>query len=326
MKLFPESLLRRAMLVTLSAFAAAGGVAQAQEAYPTRNVTIIVPFTAGSQPDILARALAEQLSKALGKPFVVLNRDGAAGVIGVDAVARSKADGYTLGFGPQGQFTIQPAVRKDLKYKITDFQFLCQTNSSQLVVAASAKSPYNSMAELIDAARKSPGKITFASPGQATGPHLAAESIALDAGVKMLHVPFRSVGDMQAQILGGAVDFFVTSPAFLTARKDTKGFAAVANNRIAALPNLPTLKEQGFKRSTLEGFIGLFAPKGIPEAASAALEKACPGAVASDAFKNAAEKVVTPAHYADSKEYTSVIMQDQKTMGDLISALKIQPE
>lgn len=326
MKTRSRSFLPRSLLVSLAVLAAVGGTAQAQDSYPSRTVTIIVPFTAGSQPDILARALAEQMAKAMGQAVVVTNRDGAAGVIGVDAVARSKPDGYTLGFGPQGQFTIQPAVRKDLKYKITDFQFICQTNSSQLVVATSAKSPYNTLTELLDAARKSPGKITFASPGQSTGPHLAAESIALEAGVKLLHVPFRSVGEMQTQILSGAVDFFVTSPAFVTTRKDTRGLAAVANQRIAGLPNLSTLKEQGFKRSTLEGFIGLFAPHDIPEAATAALRKACPGAVASEPFKQAAEKMLTPAHYADAPAYTATIMQDQKTMGDLVKALGIRPE
>ncbi len=326
MKFLTQTSVRRALLGLVSALAAGGGAALAQEAYPARSVTIIVPFTAGSLPDVLARALSEQLSKAMGQPFVVANRDGAGGVIGVEGVARSKPDGYTLGFGPQGQFTIQPGVRKDLKYKTADFEFLCQTNSSYLVVAVGARSPYNSLAELLDAARKSPGKISFGSPGTATGPHLVAESIALEAGVKFLHVPFRSAGDMLTQVLGGTVDFVVTSPGFVTTRKDTKGFAVVAHERLATNPGIPTLNDLGFKRSTLPGFIGLYAPQGMPQVASDALRKACTGAVGSEAFKLVSEKVATPAFHADGPIYSATIKQDLKTMGDLLSAVGIQPE
>jgi tripartite-type tricarboxylate transporter receptor subunit TctC len=298
----------------------------AQEAYPARPVTIIIPFTAGSQPDILARALAEHFTKTLGQAFVIANRDGAAGVIGVEALSQAKPDGYTLGYGPQGQFTIQPNLRKNLKYKVDDFEFLCQSNSGMFVVAAGPGSPYNSLAELLEAARKSPGKISFASAGHATGPHLIAESIALEAGVKLNHIPFRSVGDMYTQVIGGQVDFMVTTPVFLTTRKDVKGFAVVADQRLAANPGIPLLKDLGFKRSSLPGYIGLYAPKGLPTATSAALRKACPGAVESDVFKSASEKTATPVFYADAPGYTASIQQDVKYMADLLATLGIKPE
>lgn len=320
------SLTRRMLLLPVVALVAAGGVAMAQEAYPARPVTVIVPFSAGSQIDILGRALTEHMAKALGQPFVISNREGAAGVIGVEALAQSKPDGYTVGYGPQGQFTIQPNLRKNLKYKPDDFEFLCQTNAGMFVVAAGPNSPYNSLAELLDAARKAPGKISFASAGHATGPHLIAESIALEAGVKLNHIPFRSVGDMYTQVIGGAVDFMVTTPVFLTTRKDVKGFAVVADQRLAANPGIPLLKDLGFKRSTLPGFIGLYAPKGMPAAASAALRKACPGAVESEGFKSAGEKTATPVFYADSPAYTASLQQDVKYMADLLAALGIKPE
>lgn len=298
----------------------------AQEAYPVRPVTIIIPFTAGSQPDILARAMAEHFTKTLGQAFVIANRDGAAGVIGVEALSQAKPDGYTLGYGPQGQFTIQPNLRKNLKYKVDDFEFLCQSNSGMFVVAAGPGSPYNSLAELLEAARKSPGKISFASAGHASGPHLIAESIALEAGVKLNHIPFRSVGDMYTQVIGGQVDFMVTTPVFLTTRKDVKGLAVVADQRLAANPGIPLLKDLGFKRSSLPGYIGLYAPKGLLAAASAALRKACPGAVESDAFKSASEKTATPVFYSDAPGYTASIQQDVKYMANLLATLGIKPE
>ena len=317
---------RRALVGLLAASICWCTTARAQEAYPTRPVTIIIPFTAGSQPDILARALAEHFTKALGQSFVILNRDGAAGVIGVEALSQSKPDGYTLGYGPQGQFTIQPNLRKNMRYKVEDFEFICQSNTGAFAVVAGPTSPYNSLAELIEAARKSPGKISFASAGHATGPHLIAESLALEAGVKFNHIPFRSVGDMYTQVLGGQIDFAVTTPIFLTSRKDAKGFAVVADRRLASSPNVPLLKELGFKRSTLPGYLGLYAPKGLPPAASAALRKACPAAVDSEAFKQASEKTATPLLYADTPEYTANIVGDARYMAELLNTLGIKPE
>ena len=175
---------RRVLAGLLAATVTWCSSANAQDVYPSRPVTIIIPFTAGSQPDILARALAEHFTKVLGQSFVILNRDGAAGVIGVEALSQSKPDGYTLGYGPQGQFTIQPNLRKNMRYKVEDFEFICQSNTGAFAVVAGPTSPYNSLAELIEAARKSPGKISFASAGHATGPHLIGESLALEAGVK----------------------------------------------------------------------------------------------------------------------------------------------
>ncbi len=300
--------------------------AQTQEIYPVRPVTVIVPFTAGSQPDILARTLAEHMSRTLGQPFVILNRDGAGGVIGVEAVSLSKADGYTIGFGPQGQFSIQPQVRKNLKYKADDFEFLCQSNTGMFVIVAGPNSPYNTLAELIDAARKAPGKISFASSGHASGPHLIAESVALEMGVKFNHIPYRNIGDMYTQVIGGAVDFAVTTPTFLATRKDVKAFGLIADQRLPANPSVPTLKELGFKRSTLPGYIGFYAPRGMPVSASAALRKACPAAVESDGFKSAADKIGTPVSYADSTAYSANVQQDIKYMAELITILGIKPE
>ncbi len=318
--------LRRTLVGLLAATLAWCGTASAQEAYPSRPVTIIIPFTAGSQPDILARAMAEHFTKALGQSFVILNRDGAAGVIGVEALSQSKPDGYTLGYGPQGQFTIQPNLRKGLKYKLDDFEFICQSNTGAFVVAAGPSSPYNSLAELIEAAKKSPGKISFASAGHATGPHLIGESIGLEAGVKFNHIPFRNIGDMYTQVLGGQIDFAVTTPIFLTSRKDARGFAVVADRRLPSNPNVPLLKELGFKRSTLPGYLGLYAPKGLPPAASAALRKACPAAVDSEVFKQASEKAATPLLYADAPEYTANIVADARYMTELLNTLGIKPE
>jgi tripartite-type tricarboxylate transporter receptor subunit TctC len=302
------------------------GLALAQPAYPIKPVQLVVPFATGSQVDLLVRTLSDQLSKSLNQPFVVVNRDGAGGILAVASVAQANPDGYTLGYGTQGPFTIQPLLRKDLRYKISEFDFICQTNSGSLVVAVGPKSPFRSLRELIDAARKAPGSLSFASVGVGTGPHLVAEAIALEGNVKFTHVPYRAVADMTAQFVNGTVDFIVTTPILLTSRKDVRALAVAGTQRLAAHPEIPMLSELDFKRSSVPAFLGLFAPKGMPAAAMSVLRSACPGAASAEAFKKASDSIATPVEYADSPSYTQNVMQDQRHMADLINALGIKPE
>ena len=312
-------------LVTGALIAFAGACA-AQDLYPGRALSMIVPFSAGSQPDLLGRALAEGLGKALGQPIAVVNKEGAGGIIGVGAVAQSRPDGYTIGFGPQGQFSIQPHIRKDLSYKLDSFEFLCQSNGGIFVVVVGPKSPHNTLAELIEAARKAPGKTNFGSPGHATGPPLIGESIARESGVTLTHVPFRSVGDMYAQTVNGTVDFIVTTPTVLASGLGMKPLALLADERLAKYPAVPLLSELGFKRSNLPGYIGVYAPKGIPAQASSALRKACTQAVEAPGFKAASERIATPVRYADGPAYAAGIAEDSRSMGELLTTLGVKTE
>ena len=259
--------------------------AQAQETYPARPVTVIVPLTAGSQLDILARGLVDGMSKLTSQPILVVNRDGAAPTIGVGAVARSKPDGYTLGFGADGAFVIQPFLRNDLNYKIDEFEFICQTNNTMLVFMVGPKSPYQSVADLIEAARKSPGKLNYGTVGHATSFHLLAESVALETGVKWNHVPFRAVGDMVSQTLNGTLDFTVSVPNTLNAGGGTiRGLGITGDGKVANIPPVPLLRDMGFKYSAPPSVIGLYAPKGIPADSLAWLRNACSRAVESPGF------------------------------------------
>jgi tripartite-type tricarboxylate transporter receptor subunit TctC len=317
----------RPVLYCLSALALAFVAAPsiAQDNYPARPVTLVVPFAAGSQVDLLVRTLSEQFSKSLNQPFVVQNRDGAGGIIAVASVAHARPDGYTLGYGTQGPFTIQPNLRKDLQYKLADFDFVCQTNSGSLIVAVGPKSAYRSLRELIEAARKAPGKLTFASPGMGTGPHLVAAAIALEANVKFTHVPFRSIPDMTSQFLNGTVDFVVTTPILLN-NKEVRALAVAGTQRLKTHPDIPLLSELNFKRSSVPAYLGLFAPKGTPAAALSVLQQACPGVANSEAFRKASDSIASPVEYADSAQYTQNVVQDQRFMAELISAVGIKAE
>jgi tripartite-type tricarboxylate transporter receptor subunit TctC len=304
---------------------ASAGQASGQE-FPSRPVTIIVPMSAGGQADILGRTLAEQMGRTLQQSVVVLNRDGAAGTVGVGAVKNAPPDGHTIGFGSQGPFSVQPQLRKSLPYSLEDFEFICQTNTLVLVLATSPKSPFTSLKELVDAARKAPGTVTMGSIGVGSGPHLIGEGIASEAGVKFNHIPFRSIGDLNTQLIAGGIDATVTTPALLASQKTVRALAVSGDHRLPSHPEVPLLKELGYRRGAVPGFLGVYAPKGIPPAALARLRQACSVAVQSEAFVTASERLNSPAQHADGGAYAQSVREDRKTMGDLIQALGIQPE
>ena len=301
--------------------AALTGVATAQDTYPSKPVTIVVGQSPGGPADLLIRSLSGQLSQSLKQPVVVLNRDGAAGTIAVEAVKRAAPDGYTLGFGTQGPFTVQPHLRKVMLYSADDFEFVCQTNNFVTVVAVSLNSRYQTLRELVDAARKAPGTITLGSVGIGSGPHILGEGIALDAGVKFNHIPFRSPVELNAQIIGGTIDFTVTTP-----RSDLRPLAAVGGARLGILPDVPSLKELGYKRGQVPGFTGIFASKGVPATALALVRQACAAAVNSETFKTVSERIVAPRQYADSTEYTENIKLDMRSMTEILGAMGVKPE
>lgn len=313
-------------VIGAAVLALVASAAGAQTTYPERAITLVVPYTAGSQPDILARALADGMAKQLGQSIVIQNRDGASGMIAVESVARASADGYTVGFGPQGQFTVQPHLRKDMRYSMDDFTFVCRTNTSNFVLVAGPNSPFNSLDDLIAAARKSPGKLTFASGGQATGPHLIAESLALEADVKFTHVPFRNVGNMYAQTIAGEVDFLVTTPTILGMHEGIKTLAVIGDQPLSTHPKLPLMKDLGYPKVSFPGIVGLYANKDIPAPARNALEGACEQAAKSDLFVQTSNKLATPVWYENSAKYTEVMRQDSDTMRGLLKTLGIEAQ
>lgn len=316
---------RRRLTTLLAGFVT---LAAAQDDYPSRQISVIVPFSAGSQPDILGRAFAESFSRIAGQPVVVVNKEGAAGTIATETVARSRPDGYTLGFGPPGQFTIQPHLRRDLGYSVDGFEFLCQTNTAQFVVATGPNSPYQTLAQLIDAARAAPGKINFGTAGHATGPHLVAESIASEAGVKFSNVPFKNVGDMYVQVLNGTLDFIATTTAALSAGRGMRGLVVIGDARLPSHPEIPLLQETGFKRSRFPGLmvLGVYAPKGIPARTAGFIRAACPKSLDNPLAKAAAEKTGSPIAYADAPTYTASITQDARVVGDLLEKLGVKAQ
>ncbi|MBL8381741.1 MAG: tripartite tricarboxylate transporter substrate binding protein [Burkholderiales bacterium] len=317
-------MIRSSAVVVLAALAT--GPVSAQDSYPARPINIVVPFTAGAQPDILARAFADGLARLAGQATVVINRDGASGTIAVESVARAAADGYTLGFGPAGQFTLQPHIRRDLGYRFDSFEFLCQTNASGMVIAVGPNSPHTTLAQLIEAARKAPGRLNFGSAGHATVPHLIAESIAVAAGVQFTHVPFKNIGDMYVQAVNGTLDFISSTPTALGSARGMRGLAVTHESRLAGHPDVPTLRELGFAQVSSPGLsaLGVYAPRGIPAAAVAFLRGACPKALDTPAARAAAEKTQTPITYQDGPAYAASLARDVGRLGELLATVGLK--
>lgn len=269
-----HSIPRRTINIALAASALCfycGVNAQTQSEYPNRPVTLIVPFPAGGVTDVVARELADGLSKSFGHAFVVENRAGAAGNIGTQAVARSKADGYTLGVLAVSSISIAPYVYRAPGFSVEkDFVPIALLVKTPGVILANSKAPYNSVQELVAYAKRKPGSITYASVGVGSLPHLAAEMFARAAEVRITHVPYKGAGPAMSDLLGGHVDLSFES-SLVTAVQNLgsgriKALGITGRDRVDVLPDIPTLVESGFRGFEVEGWFGLFGPSGLTKA------------------------------------------------------------
>jgi tripartite-type tricarboxylate transporter receptor subunit TctC len=237
------------------------------QTYPSRQITLIVPFAAGGSNDVVGRAIGKKLSEAWGQPVVVENRPGAGGMIGTSAVAAAAADGYTL-LLVSSTFTINPAIKKNMPFDtIKDFTPVAFIARSPLLLVASKQLPVKSARELLDLARSKPGQITYASAGLGSINQIAAELIALSAGAKFMHVPYKGGAPALNDLVGGHVDIYVSSlPQVLQLARDgqARALAVTSAKRTALLPDVPTLAEAGIAGVDLWSWWGIVGPAGMP--------------------------------------------------------------
>ncbi|CAM4049446.1 ABC transporter substrate-binding protein [Bordetella tumbae] len=301
------------------ALAIAPQVVSAQQAnYPSKPITMIVPFGPGGTSDIMARILAKHLSATLPATIVVENKAGAGGAIGMTQLKRSAADGYTVGLSVIGPEVLQPAIRKT-GYTYQDFDHVCATYSVPLMMMVTEDSPFRSVSDVIAYAKENPGKLTYGSSGHGTLLHLAMEMLMDQAGATALHVPYKSSGEMVTDLMGKQIMVFNETPT-VSKRYKLRPLAVFSDTRLAGYPDVPTIKEAGWSiNASIWG--GLIAPKGLPKEAIGALENACQTALKSDAYRADVEPLDTPAYYMDSQAFAA-FAQDQFNMyGDLINRL-----
>jgi tripartite-type tricarboxylate transporter receptor subunit TctC len=240
------------------------------QAYPSKPVKVIVAFAAGSATDILARVMAEHLSKSLGQPFVVENKPGAGGIPGTEQAKNAPPDGYTLTMCPSGPFGINPAIYSKLPYDpIRDFEPIGNIGFTPQTIAVGAQQPYKSLKELVAAAKARPGEIAYGSLGVGSTSHLTMEAFASAAGIKLNHIPFKGSGEAQAQLIGGQIPMMSDTVPGLRAQilaGKIRPLGVAIPQRSPFLPDVPTIAEQGYPGFESVGWIGLAAPAKTPTA------------------------------------------------------------
>ncbi|MGV3634562.1 MAG: Bug family tripartite tricarboxylate transporter substrate binding protein [Pseudorhodoplanes sp.] len=284
--------------------------------YPSRNIEVIVPFPAGANTDLASRPLAEALSKVLGQAVVVANKDGAAGTIGTAQVASAKPDGYTLGFSAMGVVTAQPHLRDDLRYNAASFDYICQVTDVIVVASVSNDSPHKSFKDLVAYIRANPEKVTYGHPGPGTVPNLLMLYLANENGLKLTAVPFRGDALGFNALLGNHIDVLMSADATVSG-KNVRTLAAFSDERVAAMPDVPTTRELGLGT----GFgtpNGLFAPKGLPPEVLAKLRSACATAMKSEATLEALKKARHNVRFLDGPAFAERVSRDSDTIGALI--------
>lgn len=256
------------------AFAAAtvcvsGGVACAAADYPARVVTIVVPYAPGGPTDTAGRILAQGLQEETGGNFIVENAPGAGATVGSAKVARAKPDGYTILWGGKSTHAIAPHLRPDLPYDpFKSFEPVALVGSQPYIVTVSAKSSYKTIADLIAKGKAKPGVLNYSSPGQGSAPHLATELFLSGTGMQARHIPYKGGAPAMMAVLAGDVDFYLDTPTLPKAQAEAgkaRLLATSSAERLASLPDVPTLKESGYEPLVMKTWFGLFVPAGTPD-------------------------------------------------------------
>lgn len=278
-------------LVAAAAVLAAPAVAwaQPQQGYPERPIKLIVPFAPGGATDILGRLLATALGERLGQPMVVENRAGAGTVVGASIVAKAPADGYTLLLGANTTFTLNPAIRNNLPYDpLRSFTQLGLVADMGLLLVAHNDTPGSTLKDAIAQTKEAPEKFSYGSYGTGSSVHFGGEVLKSTTGARMLHVPFNGSAPNLTALMGGqvqfAVDTVVASTPLIKAGK-IKPIVALGAQRLALLPNVPTVAESGYPGFDMGSWFAFVGPAGLPATVQGRLEKALADTMASAEFR-----------------------------------------
>ncbi|HET7730474.1 MAG TPA: tripartite tricarboxylate transporter substrate binding protein [Usitatibacter sp.] len=264
---------RRILAAALAAglaFGFASGFAAAQDAYPSKPIRLVVPFPPAGGTDVLSRAIAQAITNNTRWTFIIDNKPGAGGNIGLEAAAKAAPDGYTIAMGQTANLAVNPALYSSMPFDpLKDFTPVALLSSQPLILVVASNSPYRTLQELVDAAKASPGKINMASSSNGTIGHIGGELFQRRAGIRMTHVPYKGAGPVVADLLGGNVDcFFGNTQAVggLVTSGRLRALAVTSPQRLGNFPNVPTVAESGYPGFEAATWSGLVAPAGTPRA------------------------------------------------------------
>lgn len=296
----------------------------AQEKYPSREIQLVLATAPGGVVDTSVRLMKDGLEKELGVPIVITNRPGAGGATGTHYLIKSKPDGYTIGSLASRDAVIVPASIPNLPYKYTDLDPLCKYASNPTVIICKGDAPWKTMADLVADAKKRPGKITYGATTSSVS-YFLMEMFLRAAGIKMLHVPLKDAGVTTTRILGGNLDIGVSSPVAVLGHLKTgtiRGLAIVTAERDIAFPQIPTLKEMGYREPFIDLYNGFFAPRGLPGPIRETLVKALEKTLNDPALKKKLEEVSLILEYLPSKAFAKQIEDQYHQIVELTKASK----
>jgi tripartite-type tricarboxylate transporter receptor subunit TctC len=299
--------------------------------YPIRPVRLVVPFPPGGAGDFQARTLAPGLSEQLRQPIVIDNRAGANGVVAIELVARSAADGYTLLLGYMSALTINPILYSKLSYdSINDFSPISMLSRTTLALIANPSFPAASLKELIALARSSPGRISYGSPGIGNANHLAGELLKSMTGVELVHVPYKGAAPVMMSVMGGQVPIaFVTVTAALPHVRagKLKALVVTSKRRSSAMPDIPTVSEAGLPGlEQANGWFGILAPARTPKTALSRLNREIVRAMGAPEIHGRFVGQGLEPVTSTPDQFTTLIKSDLANWAGIIKRAGIQPE
>jgi tripartite-type tricarboxylate transporter receptor subunit TctC len=318
-------MLRRSLLAAAALSALPWAAAQAP-AWPSRPITLIVPFPPGGLADIVARPVAEALARDLGQPVVIDNKPGAGGGIGMGLAAKSKPVGHTL-LMALSSLTVLPEADVILgrapMFSLQDLRPVARYTADPTVLAVRADSPWKSVKDFIDEAKRRPGAINYGSSGNYGTMHVPMEILAQEAGVKLTHVPFTGAGPAVLALLGGQIQAVSTGPATVLQHVKAGKLRVLGHwgtGALASLPDVPALKDTGFNAEYAQ-WSGLFVPSGVPDAIVQRLRSAARNAAQDARVREVIQGAGSPILYQDMPEFERYVQADARRMADVVKRI-----
>jgi tripartite-type tricarboxylate transporter receptor subunit TctC len=319
---------RSALFTTLvpALLLSAAGLCAAQSAFPSRPITMIVPFPPGGLADIVARPVAEAMSRDLGQAVVIENKAGAGGGIGMAFAAKAPADGHTVLMSLSSLTVIPEAdvlLGRAPMYALSALRPIARYTADPTVLAVRADSPWKTAKDFVDDAKRRPGAINYGSSGNYGTMHVPMEILAQNAGIKMTHVPFTGAAPAVAALLGGQIDAVSSGPATVLQHVKAGKLRVLAhwgNARLDAMPDVPALKEAGFNAEYAQ-WSGLFIPAGTPEPVAQRLRAAAKAAAQDAKVKEVIQNAGSPVLYQDTPDFEQYVQADAKRMAEVVKRI-----
>lgn len=310
-------------ILVAAALAVAAGLAAGQAAFPSKPVTMVVPFPPGGLADTVGRPVAEAMSRELGQPVVIENRGGAGGGIGMAHVAKAPADGYTILMALSSYSVLPEAdtlLGRQQMYGYSQLKPIARFTADPTVLAVRADAPWKNVKEFVEDARKRPGALNFGSSGNYGTMHVPMEILKQVANVRMTHIPYTGAGPAVVALLGGQVDAVSTGPATVVQHVKAGKIRVLAHwgtTQLSSLPDVPSLKQSGYNAEYAQ-WSGLFVPANTPDAVVQRLRAAARAAANDAKVKDVILNAGSPILYQDTPEFEQYVQADVRRMADVV--------